>query len=68
MKKMCSACRMNPCHPSCPNAEPQNCVCDICGSTLSKYIYLNDEYICSSCLEDHTALQLAERLGIIEED
>lgn len=65
---MCRVCRMSPCHPSCPNAEPQKCVCDRCGRTLGRYIYIEDEYICTDCLEDFTALQLAEKLELIEED
>ena len=65
---MCRVCRQEPCHPSCPNAEPQKCVCDRCGRTLGRYIYIEDEYICTDCLEDFTALQLAEKLELIEED
>ena len=63
---MCRECRQEPCHPSCPNAEPQKCVCDRCGRTLGRHIYIEDEYICDDCLFDMNGEDLAERLGIME--
>lgn len=53
---MCQVCRMNPCHPQCPYAEP-NIVhhCAICDAE----IYVGDTYydicgdpICADCIDN----------------
>lgn len=56
---MCEICYRSPCHPSCPNYEPEICTyCDLCNST----IYVGDEYyeidcsdICEDCISEYVS-------------
>lgn len=55
---MCDLCRQYPCHPSCPNADPDRSIrCENCGER----IYEGDRYfnspldgtiLCENCVDD----------------
>ena len=54
---MCSVCHMNPCHPSCPNADDPPAVyyCDGCGGEIYEgddYFEIADGKYCENCVED----------------
>lgn len=54
---MCAECRQTPCHPSCPNYEPEQIyTCDECENP----IYESDTYysfegyaLCEDCVDKH---------------
>lgn len=46
---MCMECRMNPCHPRCPNAEPHYFCC-VCGEEITGNHYDYDgDLFCIDC-------------------
>lgn len=53
---MCNECRRNPCHPCCPNAEPEIPIyfCDGCGKGIydgEDHYPLFGERYCVDCIE-----------------
>lgn len=61
---MCQECRQTPCHPRCPNAEPE---CDLICSECKSGIMSGDRYydsrkgpVCYECLTEKTVLELVE--------
>lgn len=66
---MCSVCLHNPCHPSCPNAEPEKpeCYCDVCKSPIyagNEYYDANGTRVCKDCLEEMDLTDLMEVFGV----
>lgn len=57
---MCELCRQNPCHPACPNAEPdRHIICENCGEWIregDRYFNspLDGTILCESCVDDAT--------------
>lgn len=54
---MCAECRQTPCHPSCPNAEPDEPIrkCYLCGRDIfagNTYYQLYDMEFCEECIWD----------------
>lgn len=52
---MCAECRQTPCHPSCPNAEPDKLLgkCYLCGRKIfdvNTYYQLDDMEFCEECV------------------
>jgi hypothetical protein len=69
---MCIECIQTPCHPRCPNAEPDPYMplpCSVSG--CRNEIHLGEEYfddygdviICRDCLEEISAARLLNMLG-----
>lgn len=55
---MCEICYRSPCHPSCPNYEPEICTyCEICESPIYEgdkfYEEINGCIMCVDCLMDY---------------
>lgn len=67
---MCALCRRDPCDSRCPNApEPEPVFwCSKCGEGIyagDQYLETEDgETICKECLEDMSAMDLLEILGM----
>ena len=64
---MCEECRMNPCHPSCPNAPDPKAVfiCSFCGVEIFEgddYWDIMGEQFCEGCIDK------ARREAVYEED
>lgn len=54
---MCMECRMNPCHPRCPNADEPEAVerCANCGEPIYEgddYYEIGGECYCEVCVDD----------------
>ncbi len=54
---MCAECRQTPCHPSCPNAEPDKVIgmCYLCKVKIFEgdtYYKLDDMEFCEECISD----------------
>lgn len=55
---MCELCRHTPCHPACPNAEPDShIICENCGEWIregDRYFLspLDGTVLCESCVDD----------------
>lgn len=65
---MCIECRMNPCHPSCPNAPEPEAVgtCSCCEGDIEvgdEYAEIGDEYYCVYCLDEMSMKELVELFG-----
>ncbi len=53
---MCEECRMNPCHPRCPNAPEPPIVykCEECGEPIYEgdfYYRVGDHKFCEACVD-----------------
>lgn len=65
---MCSVCLQSPCHPSCPNAEPEKpvYVCVECGNPIyvgDKFFPSADGPICKECMEEKTVEEILDLFG-----
>lgn len=65
---MCQECRMNPCHPRCPNAPepPAITKCKKCNASIfadDEYALFDDDCYCESCLEEMSISKLVELFG-----
>ena len=64
---MWECCRQNPCHPRCPNAEPEVVFyCERCAEPISAgdtYAAVCDAIICEECLTEMTAAEWLEIAG-----
>lgn len=68
---MCAERRQTPCHPRCPNAEPERPVyfCDGCGKGIydgEEYYPLFSERYCVECIEGNR--KTAERCDWIDSE
>ena len=58
---MCDVCGRHRCAAGCPNAEPEEIVCEECGRTLrtgDKYIDVDGYAYCVDCLDIDMLLDL----------
>lgn len=61
---MCKECRVNPCHPKCPNATPPKTIfyCLYCGGDIneSSELWTDDNgniFCCEECAEKHHGIK-----------
>ena len=65
---MCDLCRMNPCHPLCPNAPdpPAVTTCYRCGEPIvpgDEYAHIDGIDYCENCFDDMPYCELVLLLG-----
>jgi len=65
---MCSICLMNPCHPRCPNAEPEKLICEVCGCEITGKFHDGRRIVCKDCLEEMGFDELMKELNVDLED